>query len=100
MACLDVAGARIPFGGGYFRLYPLWATFAMANHINRRGEPCMFYIHAYEVGPNIPYIAEMSGLRRFRHYYHRKDGRRRMRELLSRFSLAPAVEILRHLGWL
>ena len=60
----------------------------------------MFYIHPYEVGPNIPDIVEMSGLRRFRHYYHCNDGRQRMRELLGRFQLAPAVEILRQLGWL
>jgi polysaccharide deacetylase family protein (PEP-CTERM system associated) len=101
MACLDLSGVRIPFGGGgYFRLYPLWVTFAMANRVNRSGEPCMFYIHPYEVGPNIPDIAEMSGLRRFRHYYHCNDGRQRMRELLSRFRRAPAAEILRHLGWL
>jgi len=94
-------GRRLPFGGGgYFRLYPLAVTAGLIRRQNNRREPCMVYIHPYEVGPVIPKIVELSLYRRFRHYHGCKNGARRMRRLLAQFRFAPAIGVLRSGGWL
>ena len=60
MSTAKFLGKRIPFGGGgYFRLYPLWLTKMFINAVNKRGQPFMFYIHPYEIGPVIPKISEL-----------------------------------------
>ncbi len=96
MATAELLGKRIPFGGGgYFRLYPLLLTKIFLSKLNKQGHPAMFYIHPYEVGPVIPRISPMSYYRRFRHYYHCRNGQARLRKLLKAFKFYPAVEVLR-----
>jgi len=90
---------RLPFGGGgYFRLYPLWLTKRFIASLNKRNIPCMFYIHPYEVGPVIPRISEISGYRKFRHYYHCKNGDRQVKKLLDAFKFGPAITVLKQTG--
>jgi len=101
LATTSLLGRRIPFGGGgYLRLYPLFVTQALIRRQNRRREPCMVYIHPYEVGPEIPVLRELSFYRRFRHYYHSRDGARRIRRVLRSHAFAPAIEILNQGRWL
>jgi polysaccharide deacetylase family protein (PEP-CTERM system associated) len=96
LATFDLLGTRLPFGGGgYFRLYPLTLTRHCIASVNKKGSPCMLYIHPYEVGPVIPDIREISPYRRFRHYYNCGTGRRRLKKLSQAFKFAPAIEILR-----
>ncbi|MBI5055592.1 MAG: DUF3473 domain-containing protein [Nitrospirae bacterium] len=93
---VDLFSLRFPFGGGgYFRLYPLLFTKYFIRQINRGGHPCMLYIHPYEIGPEIPYLPEISYYRRFRHYYNCKNGGERLREMFRSFRFAPAVELLK-----
>jgi polysaccharide deacetylase family protein (PEP-CTERM system associated) len=92
---------RWPFGGGgYFRLYPLALTEFCISRLNQQEQPCMFYIHPYEVGTVLPKIRELSAYRRFRHYY--KSGRLsgRLRRLCKQFRFGPAITILRQMGYL
>lgn len=97
MATTVVFGKRIPFGGGgYFRLYPLWLTKYFLSKWNKYGEPCMFYMHPYEIGPEIPKIQELSAYRKFRHYYNCKGGGRRLKRFLKGKRFAPAIEVLRN----
>lgn len=101
LATASVGGRRIPFGGGgYFRLYPLAVTYFFLGRLNGNGEPGMFYIHPYEVGPVIPDIIELTAYRRFRHYHGCRDGARRMRRLIERFRFAPALQVLQSGNWL
>ncbi len=96
MSTTEVFGRRIPFGGGgYFRLYPLWLTEMFLSRLNKRGTPCMFYIHPYEIGPVIPKVRELSASRKFRHYYNCKNGRSRTSKLLKAFNFALAIDVLR-----
>jgi len=89
-------GRRLPFGGGgYFRLYPLFVTHRALLAENGNKRPAMFYIHPYEVGPVIPKIAELSGYRKFRHYYNCGTGYARLKKLLSWHRFSPAVEVLK-----
>jgi hypothetical protein len=88
-------GRRVPVaGGGYFRLYPLWLTRRCMRSINAQGEPCMFYIHPYEIGPEIPRIAGLSWQRRFRHYVRCAEGARRLPAALAGFRFGPVIETL------
>jgi len=99
LATFDLLGLRLPFGGGgYFRLYPLLLTQRCISLLNRNATPCMFYIHPYEVGPIIPKIREISPYRHFRHYYNCSTGSRRLKRLLTKFSFAPAIQILQQMG--
>jgi polysaccharide deacetylase family protein (PEP-CTERM system associated) len=99
MSTTCLLGNRIPFGGGgYFRLYPLWLTKIFLSKLNRQGHPAMFYIHPYEVGPVIPKVRELSAYRKFRHYYHCKNGRIRLKKLLQSFKFCPAIDVLSNTG--
>jgi polysaccharide deacetylase family protein (PEP-CTERM system associated) len=101
LATSSLFGRRFPFGGGgYFRLYPLAVTAALLRKRNNGQEPCMVYIHPYEVGPVIPHVVELSAYRRFRHYHGCRHGARRLRRLLAQFRFAPAIDVLRLGGWL
>ena len=97
LSTIELLGKRIPFGGGgYFRLYPLWLTKIFLSKLNKQGYPAMFYIHPYEVGPVTPKISELSLYRKFRHYYHCKNGDRRVKEILKAFRFSSIVQVLRN----
>jgi polysaccharide deacetylase family protein (PEP-CTERM system associated) len=101
MATTELLGKRIPFGGGgYFRLYPLLLTKIFLSKLNKQGHPAMFYIHPYEVGPAIPQIPELSLCRKFRHYYHCKNGGVRIKKLLKAFKFGSVVDVLRNINFL
>lgn len=101
LSVVEVFRLRFPFGGGgYFRLYPIILTKYFTSRINKLGHPCMLYIHPYEVGPIIPSISELSYSRKFRHYYHCKNGHERLRKILKAFNYCTAVEILKERGFL
>ncbi len=96
LSTVELLGRRLPFGGGgYFRLYPLWVTHRALAAQNHKKRPAMFYIHPYEVGPEIPKIAELSLYRKFRHYYNCGTGYGRLKKLLTRHRFGPAVEVLK-----
>jgi polysaccharide deacetylase family protein (PEP-CTERM system associated) len=101
LSTVEFLGKRLPFGGGgYFRLYPLIVTKILVSKHNKQGNPVMFYIHPYEVGPEIPDISHISFYRRFRHYYNCKNGTRRVRKLLKALKFGPAIEVLKQRGLL
>ncbi len=98
LATFVVAGRRLPFGGGgWFRFYPTSLTRALIRRTNQRDEPCMLYVHPYEVGPELSRFP-MSWVRRVRHYYNcgRPD---RLRGVVRGFQFAPAIDILRQRGF-
>jgi polysaccharide deacetylase family protein (PEP-CTERM system associated) len=97
---LKVGKRRLPFGGGgYFRLYPSRMTEFCISRLNGQGHPCMFYIHPYEVGDELPKIKGLSAYRRFRHYYNCAGSGDRLRRLLQKFDFDSAITVLRSLGW-
>lgn len=101
LTTIELFGKRVPFGGGgYFRLYPLWLTKMLLSNLNKQSRPAMFYIHPYEVGPVIPKVAELSAYRRFRHYYHCKNGNIRVGKLLKAFKFGTALDVLKNTGLL
>jgi polysaccharide deacetylase family protein (PEP-CTERM system associated) len=100
LSTVELGGRRLPFGGGgYFRLYPLAVTRFFVDFVNRSRRPFMFYIHPYEVGPEIPRVAELSRLRRFRHYHNVETGRARLDDLLRRYRFGPVANVLQENGF-
>src|SRR4030042_984835 len=100
MATTELLGKRIPFGGGgYFRLYPLWLTEVFLSKLNRQGHPAMFYIHPYEAGPVVPQIPGLSAYRKFRHYYHCKNGGAGIKKRLKAFKFGSVVDVLRSINF-
>ena len=56
-------------GGGYFRLLPYrYSRWAMRQINAKDGQPCMFYIHPWELDPGQPRVSGVSARSRFRHY--------------------------------
>jgi polysaccharide deacetylase family protein (PEP-CTERM system associated) len=101
LATFSLLGTRFPFGGGgYLRLYPVSVTKHCIGAVNKKGSPCMLYIHPYEVGPIIPNIEGISAYRRFRHYHNCSEGWPRLKTVLQGFTFAPAIQILRQKGLL
>jgi polysaccharide deacetylase family protein (PEP-CTERM system associated) len=99
LSTTQIFGRRFPFGGGgYFRLYPLLLTKLFLSKVNERGQPVMFYIHPYEVGPVIPKISGLSTYRRFRHYYNCRNGTKRLKRILQAFKFGPTIEVLKDKG--
>lgn len=97
LSTVSCFGKRIPFGGGgYFRLYPTVLTKLCIAWMNQLGQPSMFYIHPYEVGPIIPQVGSLSHYRRFRHYHNCGNGSRRLKKILRAFRFGPAFEVLQH----
>lgn len=84
---LEVAGQRLPCGGGgYFRLLPP-ALFRWAlRRVNRTGHPCYFYLHPWEVDPEQPRIPGASWKSRFRHYTNLHKTEARLDRLLGEFA--------------
>ena len=84
---LRIAGANFPVaGGGYLRLYPLWFTRWALRRINRRErQPCVIYVHPWEVDPGQPRMP-CGWVTRFRHYVGLSRTVTRLRALLGEFT--------------
>lgn len=98
LSTISFRGRRLPFGGGgYFRLYPLWVTRAFMRARNRHGQPCMFYLHPYEAGPEIARVP-LPFYRRFRHYHHTAEGEKRLVWILRSFPFGTIRQVLEEAG--
>ena len=81
-------------GGGYFRLLPYFITRNSLRHINKEKEPFMFYLHPWELDPDIPVIKKISPVSRFRTYVNLSRTKPRFERLLREFSFSPLSAFL------
>ena len=87
-------GRNFPFAGGaYFRLLPYPAARHFCRRLNRRGEPIVFYLHPWELDPEIPRF-RLSPFRRLRTYANLDQTEPRMERLLKDFRFGPLSEAL------
>jgi polysaccharide deacetylase family protein (PEP-CTERM system associated) len=92
---VEVAGAKLPAGGGgYFRLLP-YAMYAWAlRRVNARDrQPGIFYFHPWELDPGQPRINGASLRSRFRHYVNLDSMEGRLRRLLRDFRWGRMDEV-------
>ncbi len=92
---LEIAGRRLPCGGGgFFRLYPYrfskWA-FSRVN-INER-VPGIFYFHPWEIDPDQPRQTGISLKTRCRHYLHLDRMVSRLQHLLKDFQWSTMADV-------
>jgi polysaccharide deacetylase family protein (PEP-CTERM system associated) len=74
-------------GGGYFRLLPYWWSRANIERVNRDdNQPCVFYIHPWEIDPAQPRRDGLSWRSRWRHYTNLEATENRLNRLLRHFT--------------
>jgi polysaccharide deacetylase family protein (PEP-CTERM system associated) len=81
-------------GGGYFRLYPRYLTYAVMRRSLRHGRPFMFYIHPWEIDPQQPRIRGIGWKSHSRHYVNLRRTETKLRWLLQRVRFASVGEVL------
>ena len=100
LSTMTLFGRNLPCaGGGYFRLFPYWYTkhgFKRINH--KRLEPAIFYLHPWEIDPELPLVSHASPLAKFRTYVNLKATETKLTRLLSEFKFAPLASILMNCG--
>ena len=73
-------------GGGYFRLLPYRVSRWAMQRVNATDRmPCVFYFHPWEIDPDQPRQAGISGKTRFRHYLNLRRMKSRIERLLDDF---------------
>jgi len=82
------AGRNWPCGGGgYFRLLPYRLSRQALRSVQRKErEPCVFYLHPWELDPGQPRIAKLPLKSRLRHYTNLSRTAERLRRLASDFA--------------
>lgn len=84
--------AKVPVGGGYFRLFSLQMTMTAIRSIARQGHPAMFYIHPWEIDPDQPRVRGLKRTTRFRHYVGLSKTERKLRRMLARLRFGTMSE--------
>lgn len=93
MVC-EVAGMRVPVGGGgYLRLFPWVLTRRLLHGIRRQGRPLNVYIHPWEFDPQQPRV-DANLKSRMRHYQNLNVTAARIERLLNEFSLNTVSTVL------
>jgi len=88
---------KVPVGGGYFRLMPLWLTNKAIHGVRQSGNPGMFYIHPWEIDPRQPRIANVGQKNHFRHYVGQKSTYQKLGKLLDSNRFASISHVLSRL---
>jgi len=95
LSTVRLCGRNLPCaGGGYFRLFPYFITRRFIRSLNIAGKPVAFYIHPWELCPNLPHVENVTPLQRFRTYFNLSKTESRFRRLLEDFHFSPIRDIL------
>ncbi|MEO5821849.1 MAG: XrtA system polysaccharide deacetylase [Vicinamibacteraceae bacterium] len=82
----SIGSARVPIGGGYFRLVPYAVTsWAIRRYAAAEQQPAIFYLHPWEIDPDHPRLPGPLKSR-LRHYNQLGRTQPRLRRLLQEFS--------------
>jgi polysaccharide deacetylase family protein (PEP-CTERM system associated) len=101
ISTLQIGSVNLPIsGGGYFRLLPYPVTRAALRHLEKNGEPFIFYIHPWEINRDTPRLEGMKPLSRFRTYVGIGRTFDRLRALVSDFSFTTVLDVLHAQGLL
>ncbi len=97
LTTIRFSGHNIPAsGGGYFRLFPYPLTRHFLKGINEKeGRAFIFYIHPWEIDPDIPKIKGAGILSKFRTYVNLDKTENRFKRLLSDFHFSSVSDLLK-----
>jgi polysaccharide deacetylase family protein (PEP-CTERM system associated) len=82
-------------GGGYMRLLPYWVLKKGIQHLNHQQQPCIIYLHPWELDPEQPKISNIPVTTRVRHYLNLRSTATKLRQLIHDFEFAPIKEVLK-----
>lgn len=95
LSTVNYFGKNVPIaGGGYFRLFPYHFIKWGIKKLNRKGKPCVIYIHPWELDPDIPQI-NLGWLKNFRTYGNLGLTEHKFTMLFKDFKFAPIKKILK-----
>jgi polysaccharide deacetylase family protein (PEP-CTERM system associated) len=96
LSTMTLLGRNLPCaGGGYFRLFPYTYTRYGLKRINEHSlESAVFYLHPWEIDPELPMVHGASWLEKFRTYVNLKGTEAKLVRLLSEFQFAPLSSLL------
>lgn len=94
MTTLPLGRLNLPLAGGaYLRFFPPLVFRLGLDHLIRRGEPVVLYIHPWEIDPDQPRIE--AGLRvRINHYFNLDRTEERLLALVRRFGFGTLRGVL------
>jgi polysaccharide deacetylase family protein (PEP-CTERM system associated) len=96
MSTIRIAGANLPFSGGfYFRTLPYAIIRASVRALNASGYPAVFYFHPWEFDQRHPRPARLAFRERFSHYGGLSRARHKFSRLLDEFRPGPLSELPR-----
>jgi len=99
ISTVRIGSVNLPVaGGGYFRLLPYPVTRQGLKAIAAEGHPFIFYVHPWEFNPDIPRVASLSVLSRFRTYVGLTRTQARFQRLITDFAFTTASNVLADLG--
>lgn len=95
ISTLRIGARNLPCsGGGFFRLYPYaffrWCVARVNAH---DGQPCIFYMHPWEIDPAQPRQRDIALKTRLRHYMNLAKVEDRLRSLLRDFRWGRMDEV-------
>jgi len=95
LSTYSIFGYNVPIaGGGYFRLFPLWAIIAAIRKINvQEKKPVIFYFHPWEIDSLQPKI-NGRWLSQMRHHMKLDSTLPKLRILLDKTNFKPLSEFL------
>ena len=96
LSTMTLLGRNLPCaGGGYFRLFPYRYTRHGLKRINEQLlESAVFYLHPWEIDPELPMVHRASWLEKFRTYVNLRGTEAKLVRLLSEFQFAPLSSLL------
>ncbi len=88
-------GKNLPCGGGgYFRLLPYGISRWAMNRVNSVDkQPCIFFLHPWEIDPDQPRQRNASWKSKFRHYLNLGRTETRLKALLESFAWSRVDEV-------
>jgi polysaccharide deacetylase family protein (PEP-CTERM system associated) len=92
---VEVAGRRLPCGGGgFFRLFPYAVSRAAIGRVcQQERQPTVFYFHPWEIDPEQPRVEGIDARARFRHYVNLARFEAKLQRLLGDFRWAPMRDV-------
>ena len=92
---VDLAGRRLPAGGGgFFRLLPyLFSSWAVRRVNCGENRPAVFYFHPWEIDPGQPRVVGASWKSRARHYTNLSGMRHKLLKLLRQHEWGRTDEV-------
>ena len=91
-----IMGKNVPVGGGgYFRHSPYWYSKKVIEKLNQQNQPAVFYVHPWEIDPELPLLEGLTTIQKFRTYSSTAILRHKINKLLNDFTFTTIADYLK-----